>query len=150
VLTAALAIHLASLGLVKYPPIGAGSGVPCYIEVQPSTPDTCVTILSRAGFPSPDLSGYETPELQAIVRASAADGPNIGQRLAERIRRAIAREPGTALYPAAWAYGTAEQASVLRADAITPSPLALGADPTGRLRWSVSWQIEVPTREVAI
>lgn len=150
-LTAALAVQLASLGLVRYPPTGPGAGLPAYLELMPDAPDDTVVIYPRAGFPSDDLDDYSMPELQVIVRASKATGAR-GYSTAEQIRRAITRAKhmgGTATYPTVWAQSTQNAAYVLRAEANEPQPVALGADQNGRLRWSVSWQLETLTSEVA-
>lgn len=141
VLTKALAIHLASLGLVTYD--GSGSGAPCFVESMPDTPDACACVYSRAGFPATDLSGYESPEVQVIVRGAL--GPaEPAQVLAEQIRRAL-RDTHTVT----WAAGTAHEAPILTVDANEPRPLALRPDARGRLRWSVSFQAHLLTEEVA-
>ena len=143
VLSAALAWHLASLELVRYPPAGSGVAWPGYVESLPDAPDEAVVILSRAGFPSLDLSGYETPELQVIVRGAA--GPvRPARTLAERIRRAL-HDTDTVT----WADGTPDVAPIFTCVANEPSPLSLGFDPNGRPQWSVSFQITHLTEEVA-
>ncbi|HEU5475713.1 MAG TPA: minor capsid protein [Actinophytocola sp.] len=139
----AAAHRLADLGLVKYPPNGAGSGVPCFVETLPATPDDAVCIRTRPGFPTQDLSGYETPEFQVERRAAVGTG-NTGARHAEEIRRALQHKDTET-----WAPSTPDELSVLWCEANETSPVPLGADQTGRLSWSVSFQIETLTEEVA-
>lgn len=143
VLSKALALHLASLGLVRYDGTGPVDAWPCFVENQPDTPDNAVCVYSRTGFPATDLSGYETPELQVVVCGSV--GPaEPAQVLAERIRRANRQTSNVT-----WAAGTQHESPILTCDANEPRPVHLGADQKGRLRWSVSFQLYLLTEEVA-
>ena len=142
-LSKALALHLASLGLVRYDETGPIDAPPCYVENMPDTPDFAVCVYSRAGFPSTDLSGYESPELQVAVRGALGPaGP--AHTLAEQIRRANRQTSRVT-----WAPGTDHAAPLLTCDANEPHPVPLGADVKGRLKWSVSFQLHLLTEEVA-
>ncbi|GAB3472035.1 minor capsid protein [Actinophytocola sediminis] len=141
-LSRALALHLVSLALVR-DPLDEGELPPCFVESMPDSPHAAVCVYSRAGFPAVDLSGYESPELQVVTRAAL--GPSEpAQVLAERIRRAL-KDTDTVT----WAPGTEHAAPILTCDANEPRPVPLGADQKGRLRWSVSFQTELLTEEVA-
>lgn len=139
----ALALHLAGLNLVSYDGSGPTGVPPCFVESMPDDPDFAVCVYSRTGFPSQDLSGYESPELQVIVRGAV--GPSEpAQVLAERIRRANRQTSRIT-----WAPGTAHEAPLLTCDANESRPVPLGPDGRGRLRWSVSFQLHLLTEEVA-
>jgi hypothetical protein len=143
VLSKALALHLASLDLVRYDETGPTGAPACFVENMPDTPDLAACIYSRNGFPGTDLSGYEKPELQAVVRGAL--GPaEPAQVLAERIRRAL-RDTARVT----WAPGTAHASPIFTCDVNEPRPVPLGADQKGRLRWSVSFQLHLLTEEVA-
>lgn len=142
-LSKALALHLASLGLVRYDGAGPTDAWPCFVEFMPDTPDNAVCVYSRSGFPADDLSGYERPELQVVTRGAL--GPaEPAHVLAERIRRDNRQTSRLT-----WAPGTEHEAPILTCDANEPRPVPLGADQKGRLRWSVSFQLELLTEEVA-
>lgn len=145
--SAALAHHLATLGLVRWPPTAAGTAVPCYVEELPDSPDLAVAVITRPSFPAADLSGYELPELQVVVRHSVdneAGRHRPGWTLAEQIRTALHRneihEPST------WAAGTEDELHVLTCTASSSAPVSLGPDQAGRPRWSNNFQLEaIPT-----
>ncbi|ACU35584.1 minor capsid protein [Actinosynnema mirum] len=135
VLSKALALHLAEAGLVRFPPASPGAGVPCYVEDFPvrDAPDALVLVRLEQGFPSTDLSGYDTPELRVLVRTAATAGWSAGYELAARIRRAVvgARQQ-------TWAAGTDDEVVVLACDANDAGPVREGTDPAGRPVWAVS------------
>lgn len=139
-LSKALALHLAGLGLVRYPPTAPGTATPCYIEDAPSTPDTIVVIRSEQGFPATDLSGYELPELRVLIRTATDTGVQSGYDTAETIRRAL-KDTSQLV----WAPGTEHEADILTCDAGEPAPIPEGKDPSGRPVWSVSFQINTLT-----
>ena len=144
-LSKAFALHLASLDLVRYDETGPTGAPPCYVETMPdgaSTPDYAVCVYSRNGFPSRDLSGYETPELQVVYRTAANAGHQAGYDGAEAIRRVLNRTANVA-----WAAGTPHEQYVLTCDTNEPEPVYLGPDAAGRPRWSLSVQTEL-TKEV--
>lgn len=140
-LTAALAQHLASLGLVKYPPNGPGSGVPCYTDTGPASNVDHVVIYDRAGFPDLTLSANETPELQVIARRATEGSSRACKNLLEQIRRAVIRPYCDYTRPAVWAEGTDDEVRVIRADPNDSGPVPLGPDQIGRLGWSTSFQL---------
>lgn len=146
VLSKALALHLASLEFVRYDETGPTGAPPCFVENMPDgqpTPDFAVCVYSRTGFPATDLSGYEMPELQVVVRGAL--GPaEPAQVLAERIRRGLNQTSRVT-----WAPATQHESPILTCDANEPRPIPLGADQKGRLRWSVSFQLHLLTEEVA-
>lgn len=148
VITAALAQHLASLGLVVFPPDPAADAPSAYVEDMPDQPDNAVGVFSRAGFPSPDLSGYEFPEVQVIVRIPRDTAARAGRSLAEQIRRALSRTTG-ASDNQVWGLSTQDEVEILTCEAGEPSPLPLGPDPSGRPRWSTTYQLETLTTEAA-
>ncbi|WP_240519331.1 minor capsid protein [Amycolatopsis antarctica] len=135
-----LALHLASLGLVRYPPGAPGDVPPCHVVDMPDKPATAVCVYPRTSFPpDDDLSGYEWPELQVIVRTATDAGHEAGWVLAERIRLAL-RDTAEVT----WAAGTAHVRHVFTCDANESSPLELEPQ-AGRRRWSVSFQIHLLT-----
>lgn len=144
--SAALAHHLAALGLVRWPPTAAGTAPQCYVEELPDDPGFAVGVFTRPSFPAPDLSGYELPELQVVVR-HPADNPDgrhrPGWTLAEQIRTALHRNE--TYEPSTWAAGTDDALDVLWCTASSSAPVALGPDQAGRPRWSVILQIEART-----
>jgi minor capsid protein len=151
VLTAALATRLAALGLVKYPPNGGGTGVPCYTDTAPAkeTGSSFVVIYDRAGFPDLDESWYETPELQVIVRRGADGDSSDCKDLLNRIRRAVVRPYSDYSLPVTWAPNTSDAVTVTRAGSNDAGPVPLGPDQIGRLGWSTTIQLLVPTLEAA-
>lgn len=140
----ALALHLHGLGLVRYPPDAGGDGVPCFVVETPSTPDACVLVRPRPGFPSGDLSGYELAEQQIIVRSVADSGYQAGYDQAKAIRDALHNTGETV-----WAVGTEHEASIAWCDASDSEPVWLGRDDQDRPRWSVSFQTEALITEVS-
>ncbi|GAB2964491.1 hypothetical protein GCM10027184_10460 [Saccharothrix stipae] len=139
VLSKALALHLHALGLVRYPPNAAGTAVPCYVEDFPldTAPDDLVLIRSQQGFPSLDVSGYESPELEIMRRTSASAGVQAGYDGAEALRRAV---DGTG--EVTWAAGTEHEVDVARCDANEARPTRKGSDPKGRPVWSCSVTVD--------
>lgn len=136
VLSKALALHLASLGLVRYPADEPGSAVQCYVEDMPGEPpDNLVLIRTQQGFPATDTSGYETPELEVMHRTAAVAGVQSGFDGAERLRRAIKDDGQTV-----WAPGTEHEVHIalVNADA---TPVRKGFDPGKRPVWSFTAQI---------
>ncbi|WP_285752012.1 minor capsid protein [Lentzea sp. NBRC 105346] len=134
-LSKALALHLASLGLVRYPADQPGSAVRCYVEDMPGdAPDNLVLIRSQQGFPATDISGYENPELEIMRRTAADAGVQAGFDGAQVLRRAI-KDDGQIV----WAPGTEHEVHIalVNADA---TPTRKGVDPKGRPVWSFSVQ----------
>ena len=90
-LSKALALHLAALGLVRYPAGGPGTAVRCYVEDMPSepgaAPDDLVLIRTLPGFPATDTTGYENPEVEVMRRTAADAGVQAGFDGAEALRR---------------------------------------------------------------
>lgn len=146
VLLKALALHLAGLGHGRFDQTGpTGVGVPKgHVVDLPNTPDLAWCVYPRAGFPARDLSGYETPEFQVIYRTAADAGHQAGYDGAEAIRRDLQHKSNVV-----WAAGTEHEQEVLTCEANEPAPVYLGPDATGRPRWSVSFQTELLTEEVA-
>lgn len=147
VLTAALAAHLASLGLVKYPPNAAGTGMPCYTDTGPTSDVDHVVIFDRAGFPDLDESYHETPELQVIARRSTDGSSRACKDRLKTIRRAICAPYCDYTFPVVWAPDTDDEVKVIRAGSNDAGPIPLGPDQIGRLGWSISFQLLVPTME---
>lgn len=144
---AALARHLAELGLGTYE--GAGAGPPvflCDATGMPDKPDIAIGIFTLPSFPrSEPTIPYELPELQVQVRHPGFDGARSrpGSELTDSIRRALDGTDNTV-----WAASTEDELSVLWCIANSSGPIPLGPDITGRPRWSVSFQIETPIQEV--
>jgi hypothetical protein len=135
VLSKALALHLAALGLVRYPATEPGSAVPCYVEDMPGdAPDDLVLIRTQQGFPATDISGYENPELEIMRRTAADAGVQAGFDGAEGVRRAV-KDTGQTV----WAASTPHEVHIalVNADA---TPTRKGVDPKGRPVWSFSVQ----------
>lgn len=135
-LSKALATHLASLGLVRYPANAPGTAVRCYVEDMPGdAPDNLVLIRTQAGFPATDDSGYENPELEVMHRTAADAGVQSGFDGAEALRRAIKDDGQTV-----WAPGTEHEVHValVNADA---TPAKKGNDPKQRPVWSFTAQV---------
>ena len=137
-LSKALALHLAALGLVRYPAGGPGTAVRCYVEDMPSetsaAPDDLVLIRTLPGFPATDTTGYENPEFEVMRRTAADAGVQAGFDGAEALRRAV-KDTGQIV----WAEGTEHEAHIafVNADA---TPSRKGKDPGGRPVWSFSIQ----------
>lgn len=130
-LSKALALHLASLGLVRYPADTPGSAVPCYVEDMPGeAPDNLVLIRLQQGFTATDNSGYENPELEVMRRTAADAGVQAGFDGAERLRRAVKDDDQIT-----WAPGTEHEVHVALVNA-GALPTKKGADPKGRPVWS--------------
>ena len=148
-LTAALAIHAASLGLVKYPPNAAGTGVPCYTDVAPPTDPSLsfVVIYDRAGFPNPTELEYATPELQVIVRRGTDGSSRDCKALLDAIVHAVARPWCDYTLPVVWAPSTQDAVTVTRCGTNDAGPVPLGPDQIGRPGWSRTIQLVVPTTE---
>lgn len=137
-LSKALALHLASLGLVRYPASEPGDAVPCYVEDMPSepvaAPDDLVLIRTQQGFRSTDISGYENPELEIMRRTGVAAGVQAGFDGAQVLRRAV-KDTGQAV----WAPDTEHEVHIALVDADS-TPTRKGVDPKGRPVWSFSVQ----------
>lgn len=136
VLSKALALHLASLGLVRYPANEPGTAVQCYVEDMPGeAPDNLVLIRTQQGFTATDLSGYENPELEVMRRTAADAGVQSGFDGAQLLRRAI-KDNGQIV----WAPGTEHEVhvAIVNADA---TPVKKGADTKQRPVWSFTAQI---------
>ncbi|WP_225955422.1 minor capsid protein [Kibdelosporangium phytohabitans] len=135
----ALALHLHALGLVRYPPDAGGDVAvpPGFIVEMPSTPDACVLIRPRPGFPSGDMSGYELAEQHIVVRARADAGYRAGYDQAKRIRDALHGTGETV-----WAAGTEHEVPIAWCNASDAEPVWLGRDEQNRPMWSVSIQTE--------
>ncbi len=134
-LSKALALHLAALGLVRYPATGPGTAVPCYVEDMPGdAPDDLVLIRTQPGFPATDISGYENPELEIMRRTAVDAGIQAGFDGAQGLRRAVKDDGQTV-----WAVGTEHEVHIafVNADA---TPTRKGVDPKGRPVWSFSVQ----------
>lgn len=145
-LSKALALHLAGLGHGRYDQTGpTGATVPAgFVVDMPDAPDLAWCVVNRPGFAAHDLSGYELPELQVIYRTSKAAGHQAGYDGAEAIRRALQHTSRIT-----WAAGTEHEQYVLWCEANETEPVHLGPDESGRPRWSVSFQLEKLTEEVA-
>ena len=137
VLSKALALHLASLGLVRYPADVPGSAVQGDVEDMPgNAPDNLVLIRTQQGFPAADTSGYETPELEVMHRTAADAGVQSGFDGAQALRRAIKDDGQTV-----WAPGTEHEVHIalVNADA---TPVKKGTDPKQRPVWSFTVQLD--------
>ncbi|PXY20312.1 minor capsid protein [Prauserella endophytica] len=137
------ALHLASLGLARYDGQGPADARPAFVVDMPSTPDRCVCVIPRTGFPSTDLSGYERPELQVVLRDAVGTPWQVGHDDAEAIRLAL-RDTAAIT----WAAGTEHEQEIFSCDANEPQPFWLGPDANGRPRWSVSFQLYALIMEV--
>ncbi len=136
VLSKAFALHLASLGLVRYPANESGSAVQCYVEDMPGdAPDNLVLIRTQQGFSATDTSGYEWPELEVMHRTAVDAGVQAGFDGAERLRRAIKDEGQTV-----WAPGTEHEVHIALVNA-GATPAKKGFDPKQRPVWSFAAQI---------
>ena len=133
----ALAYHLAGLGHLSYDGVGPAGASPGFVVEAPPEPDAMVAVLPAPGFPADDLSGYETPELQVIVRTDQNAGHQQGWQLAENIRQALTHTAALT-----WGAGTEHEQEVLWCEGNEPSPVSLGRDDNHRPRWSVSFQLE--------
>lgn len=143
VLPMACALHLAELGLVRYDGRGPADARQAFVVDMPNTPDDALCVYPRAGFPSNDLSGYEWPELQIVVRTRKDAGWQAGWDAAEAIRLAL-RDTANVT----WAAGTPHEQHILSCDTNEPAPFRLGPDEVGRPRWSVSVQLHALIMEV--
>lgn len=139
----ALALHLASLGHGRYDQTGPVGAPTAFVVNLPDKPDLAWCVYPRAGFPAQDLTGYERPELQVIVRTPEGSH-QAGYDRAEAIRLALQHTSHVV-----WAASTEHEQYVLTCEANEPAPIPLGPDAAGRPRWSVSVQTEVLTEEVA-
>lgn len=140
-ISAALATHLAALGLARWAGSGPDGALPAFVEDLPDQPDAALCVVTRPSFPPPDLTGYGLPEVQVIVRhgQSATDRNRRGYELADAVRVAL---DGTS--ETTWAAGGADEIEVLTCTASSSSPVPLGPDQAGRPRWSISFQLEAP------
>jgi len=135
VLSKALALHLASLGLVRYPATSPGTAVRCYVEDMPGdAPDDLVLIRTQQGFRATDISGYENPELEIMRRTAADAGLQAGFDGAQVLRGAV-KDTGQTT----WAVGTEHEVHIAFVNADATSTRK-GSDPKGRPVWSFSAQ----------
>lgn len=142
-LVKACALHLATLGLLRYDGTGPTGEVPAHVVHMPSSPDHAIGVLPRAGFPGNDLSGYAWPEIQIVVRTPNGAGWDLGHAKAAAIQAALNNTAHVV-----WAAGTPHAQQILSCDTNEPEPFWLGPDENGRPRWSVSFQIHAPILEV--
>lgn len=145
VIAAALARHIAELGLGAYE--GAGAGAPVFLgdgNGMPPSPNTCWTVYTLPSFPRAEPTiDYETPEVQAVYRTAADASPlsRPGAEMVDRLRRALDGTVNTQ-----WAASTVDETDVLTCNANASAPIPLGPDQLGRPRWSVSFALETPIR----
>lgn len=132
----AFAYHAASLGLASYDGTGPSGATSGYVVEPPPSPDDMICVIPNEGFPVDDLSGYQTPEMQVIVRTASDAGHEQGWQLAEDIRQAF-----THMAAVTWAAGTPHEQEILWCEANEPHPVRLDRDENNRPRWSVSFQI---------
>lgn len=140
-LSAALARHLTTLGLVTF---DADTGVDCFLEDLPLDPVAAVGIYSQSGSQPRNRERIRRPGLQIIVR-----GDDTGGRARSGFERAHAIM--VALDDTAhvtWADGTPDAARVAWCLALQSAPVDLGTDENGRPRWSVRFDVELAS-EVA-
>ena len=139
-LSAALAAHLAALGLARWAGTGPADAPPVCVEELPDTPDAVIGVITRPGLPPDPVGGWAWPEVQVIVRhpGDTTGRARPGLTLARRILAAL---HGTTRLT--WAAGTPDEVWVLTCTAQSSEPVALGPDVAGRRRWSVTYELEI-------
>lgn len=138
VLSKALAVRFAALGLVRYPPDGSGAAVPCYVEdMPPNAPDELVLIRTHPGNRALDVSGYENPELEVMYRTATTAGLQAGSDGAEALRRGVKDDAEVT-----WDEGGEHEVHVALCDADARATRK-GSDPKGRPVWSFFLQTHV-------
>ncbi|MFJ8815421.1 minor capsid protein [Amycolatopsis thermoflava] len=134
----AAALHLASLGHARYGGQGPAAARRGFVIDMPSTPDEAVCVYPSPSFPpDDDLSGYDNPELQVVVRTAKDAGHEVGYAAAEAIRLDL-RDTASVV----WAAGAEHEQHIFSCDANESAPVNLGPDANGRPRWSVSFQLK--------
>lgn len=141
VLSAALATHLATLGLVRYPPTSPGTALPAYVENMPDQPDNAVGVYTRPGPPPDSADPWSYPKGQLVVRTEA--GPS--RTGIEFIEQIVAALHGTR--NVVWAPSTPDELFVTSCDANESGIVPLGPDQAGRPRWSITCNLEVMTTQ---
>lgn len=135
----ALATHLASLGLVRYPPDSAGSLPPAYIENAPDKPGRCVVIVTRPSPPPDKVSAWAFPLLGLV----GLDEPGASLPVRALVKSCVDAIHGT--FNTVWAPTTEHRLHVTECVATSSEPLPLPADARGRQRWTQNVQLETNT-----
>jgi hypothetical protein len=136
----ALATHLASLGLVKYPPDSDGPLPPAYIESVPDKAGRCLLIVTRPSPPPDKVSAWAYPILGLV----GFDEPGPSLPVRDLVRSCVDAVHGT--FNTVWAPTSPEhRLHVTECVATSSEPLPLAADARGRQRWTQNVQLETNT-----
>lgn len=138
--SAALATHLAGLGLVRYPPDSPGSAPPAYLENAPDRGGRFVLIVTRPS-PAPDKASAWAYPLLGIV---GFDEPGSSLPVRELVASCVDAVHGT--NNVVWApLDPVHRLHVTECAATSSEPLPLPADARGRQRWTQNVQLETNT-----
>lgn len=138
--SAALAVHLAGLGLVKYPPDGPGSLPPVYLENAPDRGGRFVLIVTRPSPPPDKVSAWAFPLLGIV----GFDDPGPSLPVRALVKSCVDAVHGT--FNTVWApLDPDHRLHVTECVATSSEPLPLAADARGRQRWTQNVQLETNT-----
>lgn len=124
-----IARHLDGLGLATYDPDGVVGD--CFIEIEPASPDECVTLTLYGGPEVDSLLPYDTPSLQVRTRGGADPRTS-------RARSQAIYEELNGLGPVTLADG-----SYLLLAVANQTVTSLGQDDLGRCAHVVNYSLEV-------
>lgn len=129
-LVADLAQYLHNAELVTFDEAGISGD--CFVYVQPSDPDECVTISTTGGGEPDSRNGYDQVNVNLIIRGTADPRP------AEARAAAIYGE----------LHGLADVTMpggtyLVSCIAMQPGPVPIGRDENGRHEFSLNFEVEI-------